>query len=149
MSTVQPEQVVNFFGRVLTFLFWAVVLGVGAYVVVTHSNDIVPFLLASLGALAGLVSTLPLPPEPWLLLALGVMVFINMRKLDRIGRQISAVATLIQVEVNEAAGNEDRKSELMREWTEVSDQKANRRRLWWDCAIVGALLLAWFVFAKH
>ena len=35
------------------------------------------------------------------------------------------------------------------EWTEVSDQKANRRRLWWDCAIVGALLLAWFVFAKH
>jgi hypothetical protein len=46
---------------------------------------------------------------------------------------ISAVATLVQVEINEAAGNEDRKRELMGQWRELSDRTVNRRRLWRDC----------------
>jgi hypothetical protein len=91
MSTVTPEQVTRFVGNALRLLFWAIGLGFVALVVAPHFNDIVPFMLACVAALWGLVGAIPLPGEHWLLLVLGVMVFINMRKLDRIGRQISAV----------------------------------------------------------
>jgi hypothetical protein len=83
------------------------------------------------------------------LLVLGVMVFINMRKLDRIHRQISAVSSAIQVEVHEAAGNEERASQLLREWGELNDRRAERQQLWWYGGIVAALLLAWFILGKH
>jgi hypothetical protein len=76
--------------------------------------------------------------------------FLVMRRLNRIGRQIEAVGRVVQPEVTEAVGNEERKYELLREWDEQKQRAAqDRRQGWWGFAIVSALLVAATMFSKH
>jgi hypothetical protein len=69
-------------------------------------------------------------------------------RLDRLGKQLEAVCAVLQVEMAELVGNEDRASEILRERREdrAEAKKANRQ-FWIFWGIIGAVAgLGWLLF---
>ena len=69
-------------------------------------------------------------------------------RLDRLGKQLEAVCAVLQVEMAELVGNEDRANEILRERREdrAEAKKANKQ-FWVFWGLIGAGTLAWWLYA--
>jgi cell division protein FtsB len=85
------------------------------------------------------------------LLAVAALVWLGYR-LDRLGKQLEAVCAVLQVEMAELVGNENRAKEILREREEdrAEAKKANRQ-FWITWGVIGAVALAWwwYTVAQH
>jgi hypothetical protein len=80
------------------------------------------------------------------LLVAGFAFFALWWRLDRLGRQVVAASHLIQIEMAELMGNEERRAELHEEWRlEQAERMKENRRMWITWGV--AALLAWWWFA--
>jgi hypothetical protein len=80
------------------------------------------------------------------LAALGAWMWLAWR-LDRLGKQLEAVCGVLQVEMAELVGNEDRANEILRERREDRDEaKKATRQFCVTWAVIGAAALAWWWF---
>jgi hypothetical protein len=75
----------------------------------------------------------------WIVVAVFVAAGIIMHRLDRIGRQLEAVCTMIRADlpIND-------RDEIMREWRESKEQAAkDARQFWIFWGVVAAAVLVW------
>ena len=70
-----------------------------------------------------------------------------MARLDRLGKQLEAVSTLIRSEV---ARTPEERDDVTREWRENKKQEAKAARQFWVFwSIVGAGVLGWYAFTHY
>jgi hypothetical protein len=77
----------------------------------------------------------------------GFAAFWLMWRLDRLGKQLEAVCAVLQVEMAELLGNEDRVNEILKERRqEHAERKKANRQFWITWGVIGAGALAWWWF---
>jgi type VI protein secretion system component VasF len=67
-------------------------------------------------------------------------------RLDRLGKQLEAVSSLIRQEMAELLGNEDRAREILNEWKENRAEQKKLAPHWIVWAVIGAVALAYWWF---
>jgi hypothetical protein len=84
----------------------------------------------------------------WFYLLVAVVAFALSwlaARLDRLGKQLEAVSASIREEMANLQGNEERASEILKEWKEDRDwQKKNAPRYWLMWAIIGVAAFGWW-----
>jgi hypothetical protein len=76
------------------------------------------------------------------LLLVAGLVFWFAWRLERLGKQLEAVSHLLQLEMAELTGNEERANELREEWREDrAEAKKENRKLWITWGVIGAAAL--------
>lgn len=77
----------------------------------------------------------------WIVVAVFVAAAMIMTRLDRMGRQIEAVYTLLRADLPRNAGERD---EILAEWRDTRKQEAkDRRNSWLFWGAIAAALLVW------
>jgi hypothetical protein len=84
------------------------------------------------------------------LLVAGFVFFWLVWRLERLGKQLEAVSHLLQMEMAELIGNEERANELREEWRQDrAERKKENRQMWITWGVIGAAALAWWWFTAR
>jgi hypothetical protein len=85
--------------------------------------------------------------EDWTIITIMVAGALIMVRLDRLGKQLEAVSTLIRSDV---ARTPEEREDVMRERRENKQQEAKAARQFWVFwSIVGAAVLGWYFFTHY
>jgi hypothetical protein len=77
----------------------------------------------------------------WIVVAVFVAAGVIMHRLDRIGRQLEAVCTMIRADLPR---NEGERDEILQEWRDNRKQEAkDSRNAWIFWGVIGAAALVW------
>jgi Sec-independent protein translocase protein TatA len=84
------------------------------------------------------------------LLVVGLLVWVFLARLDRLGKAMDYGSYRIRREMAELLGKQDRVDELNKEWDQdEKEQRKERRREWIGFIILCAVALVWFVATQH
>jgi hypothetical protein len=83
-------------------------------------------------------------------LLVGLLVWVFLARLDRLGKQLHYGSYRIRREMAELLGKQDRADELNKEWDQdVKEQRRTKRQELIGFIILCAVALVWFVATQH